>query len=586
MKPRKSFCRRNLPLSPTRSGFCRPPSPQTLCFEDFAPKGGEGGYLSSARSPRRCSGLFHLIVVLVLAFPSLATQKISSAEAQTGRYFDSIRHDPNLLAAFLLQMPKGGDLHNHLSGAIYAETLIQWAKESRDCVDPKTFYLTPSLKLSTGDPYCPAPTVLAETALANPLLYRDMIDAYSMRNWQVSGQSGHDHFFDTFDKFGAATHSNTGPMLAETATRAAAQNEIYQELIFTPTGKAFGDMLNSPGVKAIRLTDDATAETLSAMRQALVDNGLSAAIREATELTSQAGKARDAQLKCGTAEAGPGCRITQRYLFQVLRGLPKEVVFAQMLLGFELAQADPRFVGLNMVQPEDYYVPMHDFPLHMRMMQYSHAQYPHVHVTLHAGELVEGLVPPEGLRYHVRESIEMAGAERIGHGVDTLNETDPLQLLDEMAAKNVMVEICLTSNDVILGVRGKDHPLHDFMRAGVPVALATDDEGVARSDMTHEYLRGVQEQDLSYDDLKRMARTSLEHAFLAGPSLWSDGKAFVPVKDCAGIFSGPAVSASCQKFLDSSEKARLQFQLEQQFREFESGKWPTVTAENPRAGKR
>ena len=105
--------------------------------------------------------------------------------------------------------------------------------------------------------------------------------------------------------------------------------------------------------------------------------------------------------------------------------------------------------------------------------------------------------------------------------VDTLNETNALELLDEMAKKNVMVEICLTSNDVILGVRGKNHPLHDFMNAGVPVALGTDDEGVARSDMTHEYLRGVEDQDLTYADLKRMARTSLEHSFVAGSSLWS-----------------------------------------------------------------
>ena len=78
----------------------------------------------------------------------------------------------------------------------------------------------------------------------------------------------------------------------------------------------------------------------------------------------------------------PDARSTQRYLFQVLRGLPKEIVYAQMLLGFELALADPRFVGLNMVMPEDYYVSMHDFPLHMRMMHYLHGQYPNVHVTL------------------------------------------------------------------------------------------------------------------------------------------------------------------------------------------------------------
>ncbi len=108
------------------------------------------------------------------------------------------------------------------------------------------------------------------------------------------------------------------------------------------------------------------------------------------------------------------------------------------------------------------------------------------------------------------------------------------------------------------------------MKAGVPVALATDDEGVSRSDMTHEYLRGVEDQNLSYTDLKRMARTSLEHAFVSGGSLWSDGKSFAPVKECYGaIQHGAAPSPACQKFLDSSEKARLQLKLEQQFREFE-----------------
>ena len=129
-----------------------------------------------------------------------------------------------------------------------------------------------------------------------------------------------------------------------------------------------------------------------------------------------------------------------------------------------------------------------------------------------------------------------------------------------------MIEICLTSNDVILGVRGKDHPLHDFMQAGIPVALATDDEGVARSDMTHEYLKGAQEQDLSYNDLKRMARTGLEHAFVSGTSLWSDGRAFTLAKDCADIGKSAAPSSACQKLLTSSEKANLQYKLEQQFR--------------------
>src|ERR1039458_1565717 len=91
-----------------------------------------------------------------------------------------------------------------------------------------------------------------------------------------------------------------------------------------------------------------------------------------------------------------------------------------------------------------------------------------------------------------------------------------------MARHNVMVEICLTSNQGILGVQGRQHPLAMYLKAGVPVALATDDEGVSRSEMTLEYERAVLDQGLDYITLKKMARTSLEHAFLPGVSLWSD----------------------------------------------------------------
>jgi adenosine deaminase len=545
------------------------------------------------------SALPIVIALFVTISPPFAAQRpAASGEAQTARYLESIRKDPNLLIAFLLEMPKGGDLHVHLSGAIYAETLIQWAIAEHACADPKTFSLTSSLRQSSGKPVCPPPLVSAETALSDPVLYRSMIDAYSMRNWKVSGQSGHDHFFDTFAKFNAATESeNTGKMLADTAKRAAAQHEVYQELMFTPTGKPFADMLEAEAVveaaKAVKLPDDPTPEdfaalqqSLAALQKAMQQNGLSSAIQDAIQQTNEAEKSRDKLLKCGTPAEDLGCKVTQRYLFQVGRGREREIVFAQILMGFEMAKTDPRFLSLNLVMPEDYYIPMHDFPLHMQMLKYLHAQYPGVPLTLHAGELAAGLVPPEGLRFHVRDSVEIAGAERIGHGVDVLNENNPLQLLEEMAQKSVMVEICLSSNATILGISGKDHPLHDYMRAGVPVALATDDEGVARSDMTHEYLRGVEEQNLTYLELKRMARTSLEHSFIHGASLWSDGKTFAPVKDCAATLSSATIPASCQAFLNANEKAKLQLALEQQFRDFESRKWPAITVESSPAAAR
>jgi hypothetical protein len=133
-----------------------------------------------------------------------------------------------------------------------------------------------------------------------------------------------------------------------------------------------------------------------------------------------------------------------------------------------------------------------------------------------------------------------------------------------------MIEICLTSNDVILGVRGKEHPLATYIQYGVPVALATDDEGVARSEISREYLKAAQEQELGYVQLKTMARTSLQYAFIQGASLWSDGRKFLMVSQCAGDRLGqPPSSATCRQFLAANEKARLQWELEKEFEEFE-----------------
>src|SRR5262249_50302658 len=158
---------------------------------------------------------------------------------------------------------------------------------------------------------------------------------------------------------------------------------------------------------------------------------------------------------------------------------------------------------------------------------YLHGVYPNVHITLHAGELARGLVPPDGLRSHIRQSVQVGHAERIGHGVDIMEEDDAVTLLQEMARRNVLVEICLSSNDLILGVRGKQHPLGTYLKYGVAVALATDDEGVSRSDMTAEYIKAVTDHGLDYFQLKAMARASLEHAFLGGASIWKDPKRFI-----------------------------------------------------------
>ena len=504
---------------------------------------------------RRIAGLLAFALTLT-ALPTLAEQKPSNAEQRAAQHFDSVRRQPGLLLAFLREMPKGGDLHIHLAGAIYAESLIDFAAQDGFCVDRTTSVLIAPPCDDACDRFSGKPSI--RCAYQDHVLYNSIIDGWSMRNWNGE-EPGHDHFFATFDKFLPAMTNHLGDSIAETAERAAADHLQYLEIMHT------GDGNLAPELGARVGWDD----DLSKLREKLLAGGLKdvvAATRR--QLDHDEAKLRQL-LRCGSPQASAGCGVTLRYLYQVLRGLPKEQVYAQILLGFELAQTEPRFVGLNLVMPEDWYVPMHDFDLHMRMLDYLHGIYPKVHISLHAGELAMGLVPPEGLAFHIRESIEKGHAERIGHGVSVMNERDATGLLQEMARRKVLVEVCLTSNDLILGVRGEEHPLPVYLRYGVPVALATDDEGVSRSDMTHQYARAAETYRLSYADLKRMARQSLEHSFLAGASLWSDPQAYHPVTACAGDRPAAGVSVACEKFLDANDRAQVQWKLEQQFAEFE-----------------
>jgi adenosine deaminase len=219
-------------------------------------------------------------------------------------------------------------------------------------------------------------------------------------------------------------------------------------------------------------------------------------------------------LGCDTPSPKPGCDLSVRFIANALRARPPHRVFAQTLFAFELAAADPRIAGVNLVMPEDWFVPMRDHDLHMRMFRYLRQAYPGVHVALHAGELALGMVPPESLGLHVRAAVEIGGAERIGHGADVMYDADPEGLLREMARRRIAVEFSPSSSDTILGMRGARHPFRQYLRAGVPVVIATDDEGVSRSDLTNEFQRVVEEQDVRYEDLKRMSRDSIDRSFL------------------------------------------------------------------------
>ena len=490
----------------------------------------------------------------------------ASATQHATRAFDAARSNPLALHAFLVRMPKGADLHNHLAGAVYAESWIRAGAEDNLCVDLSTlsFFKTQAMTRSIPpQPVCGEGKTPAAQAFSNQHLYDELVDAFSMRSFVPSaGISGHDHFFDAFDKFRGTDPRHTGEWLDEVASRAAAQNEQYLELMETPVFSHAAAIAHEIGWK-----DD-----LSQLRDELLQHGLREEVPADRAFFANAEAQRRTIEHCGQPDAAAACQVEIRFIYQVLRGFPKEQVFAQALLGFETSAGDPQVAGINFVMPEDGAVSMADFAVQMRMLGFLHGLYPQVHITMHAGEIAPGLVPPQGLCCHVRLAVEQGHAERIGHGTDIMYENKPYDLLKEMAAKHVMVEINLTSNDLILGISGKNHPFPIYRKFGVPVALSTDDEGVSRIDLTHEFVRAVETYDLSYADVKQLARTSIEHSFLPGTSLWSKPDSFTALapgcsKDSLGAGK---TSSSCAAFLKSSEKAQQQWELEHRFREFES----------------
>jgi hypothetical protein len=363
----------------------------------------------------------------------------------------------------------------------------------------------------------------AKQVASNNDLRNALINGLSMRGFVPGPETAHDHFFATFAKFGPIKEDHRGAFLAEVVRRAADQNESYLEIM----------SMNGRAAHAAAPPD---VRDFDAAKDAMMNAGLEKLVAQMRARIGEMEEGRRRALHCDTQPDSPPCRVVVRYLFEVIRESPLNQIFAEVLAGCMLTEIEPLVVGINFVAPEDGVVSMRDYHQQMRIVDYAKKLHPKVHISLHAGELAPGLVSPDGLRFHIREAVELGHAERIGHGVDVLYETDSAKLLQTMREKKIMVEINLTSNDVILGVRGNDHPFPAYRKAGVPVALSTDDEGVSRGHLTLEYVRAAIDYNLTYADLKKMARNSIEFAFL------------------------PA-----------EEKSKLQSDLDRRFAEFERG---------------
>ncbi|GAA3393778.1 adenosine deaminase [Streptomyces roseoviridis] len=480
---------------------------------------------------------------------------LTPGEALASARLAAIRDEPDALRAFFRALPKGGELHNHLSGAVSTEYLIALAGEDGLCIDEATTTAVP--------PPCGPGKRPAADARTDRAFHDTLVRAWSMEGFPP-GQSGHDHFFDTFGKFGEVTWKHRGKLLASVANDVAAQNQFYLETMISPASEAAKQLATEVGWDA----------DLARLHGKLVAGGrLDRLVAEARREADEGDAEFRREAACDTPRPEAACRLTVRWISQVSRGSSPERVFTQMALGMRLAERDDRFVAVNLVQPEDWDSSLKNYRLQMRMLKYLRGVYPGAHLTLHAGELWPGLVKPEDLAFHIGEAVNVAGAERIGHGVDLVHEDDWRRLARTMAERRIAVEVPFTSNAQILGVKGADHPFETYRAHGVPVVLATDDPGVSRIDISHEYQYAAETYGLGYRDLKDLARASLEHAFLPGASIWQGA----PARDghrlagpCAHDRPGTDTPRpSCRRLLDRSLKARVQWRQEAAFTAFE-----------------
>lgn len=473
----------------------------------------------------------------------------SSLQASVTTYFNQIKKDPNALYAFFKLMPKGGELHYHLAGGPYPETMLSLAASGPYCLDKTNYIIKKNAATCNG--------VQSQDITSEPDLYSEIIKSWSMKDFVPGKESGHDHFFNSFDKFRVLVFDYRPQLIIDVIKRAAQQHEHYLEIMeVTDNANSinFGNLIKN-------------ISSYSQKKELLLgnkdfQNNIAKTISESDRVLEQAHK----ELGCTTNPNSDVCQVKIKFLYFVLREQPLDNVFAQTLNAFEaVSQSKGNLVGVNLVQPEDGIISLRDYHKQMLIFNYFHKLYPQVKISLHAGELAPEAVTPEELSYHIRDAIFTGQAERIGHGVDIYYENNAENTLKHMAEHQIAVEINLISNQHILNISGRKHPLNDYLSHHVPVVLSTDDEGILRTDLTRQYVEAVLGHGLNYPVIKQINRNALTYSFLPGKSIWSSAETSVLVNECQ-ILTSP----SCKEFIKQNEKAKLQWDLEQKLNEFEN----------------
>ncbi len=417
-----------------------------------------------------------VIGIGALAAGLLAPSGIRAADFGP-RFAEIVAHaTPAELYAFLYDMPKGGDLHNHAAGANRGEWIYAV------CTDParnggETFYA----RMRFADqPDAVAPTALFQTIrqkaydLLPDKAKAEFVPLASLTpeeraRWiastRLDGQGdGRLEFF-----------SHIWPRLAQLNQCLPLSTELLVENL-----KAFG------------------AEHLAYLETQFVAEGM--VDNEGNTIPDEVAVAFVKQRLARPDVAATG--MTVRFQRTVLRFSPEAELHLAKAYAFVDSHRD-LWVGLNMagIEENGYGYPSRFLDTFRRLR----ARYPTLALSIHAGEM-------DGPDQHIRDTL-LLGASRIGHGVNLIKDPETLLLLQQ--TRRVLVEINLISNHLLGYVPDlASHPFPEYLRTGIPVCLNTDDRGMWDSNLTDEYYTAVTLFHLSWDEIVRMGRDSLAHAFV------------------------------------------------------------------------
>ncbi|MBJ6801118.1 amidohydrolase family protein [Geomonas propionica] len=513
------------------------------------------------------------IGVQICARPNDAVREYAGVIEQT-------RKEQPELAEALRLFPKGADLHNHLSGTVAAEKYLALGAADGVCYGPegKTGRYTLEPGTSTGgcgDGFRPV-------SGASPAEQDGILQSLSMYRFGYPDiQAGHDHFFATFARFRAVSDNacDTPLMLAEVLRQSHRDGVSYLETMLSFQSSAVSALARQLRQKFPEQAFYRDSRQFPAMQRFLLDAGMSDTVVAArTEIAQYVNKTRSL-LNCDRPDAEGACRVSYAFVATVNRtsalgdGTPDLAkVFTQAAFSTLLSSAENRVVGVNLLSKEDAPVSLTGFQDQMRIFGYFHQSFPKVNIALHAGELTPCFVGAgnPALKEHLTGTLK-AGSRRIGHGVSFafLKEEEKSEVADIIRRNNALVEIMFTSNAQILGIAGAAHPFTQYRAYGVPVAFASDDEGVSHANLTDEWIYGVRKYGLTRDDLQYLGRNSLQYSFMPGSPLWADVAKEKPVEACSGDTPGSVtVTERCGSFLRQSAKAAAQWEYEARLKEY------------------